>query len=81
MLVKPAKTKTKSMVEKAKLGRSLLIEKNAVVSYAGKNWDVGELLEYLANKVVELRKNQCNPSTACIFAGEEFILRKTGVIK
>lgn len=51
-------------------------KKSILVKYKGKNWDLNDLVQYLAKRVKELEKNQCSPSAKCLFKGQEYLENK-----
>ncbi len=61
--------KTKSQVKVS--GKS-----NVRVRYKNKDWDVTELLEFMATRIRELEKTQCKPKAGCIFEGQKYLEKK-----
>lgn len=47
-----------------------------IVRHKRKRWCLLELLEYLANRVSELEKNQCVPGAKCLFEGQRYMDEK-----
>ena len=73
----PSSTRKKCDLKAAKLGRSILKNKpRAIVLYRGKRWELVELLEFLAQSVRKLERNQCKPSAKCLFEGQNYLDRK-----
>ena len=79
LLVTPYNTKKEKDKEAAKIGKEILLGYKGnpiLVKYKGKKWCMLELLQYLARKVYQLERNQCKPSTKCLFEGQEYMERK-----
>ena len=61
----------------AERGRSIMSNRSeAIVLWRNKEWPISELLEFLAQKVKVLEKNQCKPRTRCLFKAEEYLDNK-----
>ena len=50
--------------------------KNIKVRYKNKDWEVEELLEFMALRIKELEKHQCKPKAACLFEGQKYLENK-----
>jgi hypothetical protein len=70
-LVKPYKKQTTPETE---LGKSIIENPDsAYVSYRGKKWKLGELVELLAQYAHVLEHNQCCPSGECLFRYYDYV--------
>lgn len=47
-----------------------------IVRYKNKDWDIKELLEFMALKIKDLEKNQCKPCAKCLFKGQKYLEEK-----
>jgi len=64
-------------IQAAIAGQTLLIDPDAaLVKYKRKKWPVGELLQYLADRVSKLERKQCKPTAKCIFKGQDYLDEK-----
>lgn len=67
-------TPVDSPESRAKMGQELLGGKiKALVKYKRQCWDAKDLLDFLAEKVRILEKNQCIPSAKCLFEGQQYL--------
>lgn len=59
-----------------KIKRSVKLSKKAgslVAKYKGKDWELEELLEFMAARIKDLERHQCKPTTKCLFEGREYL--------
>jgi hypothetical protein len=62
--------KTKSQV---KVSKKLIGMK---VTYKDRDWELKDLLEFMALRIKELEKHQCKPKANCLFEGQQYLDRK-----
>jgi hypothetical protein len=72
-LIKPHLKHTKEEKESAVLGKKIIdSSEEALVVYKNKVWTIKDLLEFLAEKVKLLEKNQCSPAAGCLFKYHDY---------
>lgn len=74
MRVSPWSPRKESDQKASDKGKSILSKPESVfVKYNRKKWCLGRLVQYLADRVAELEKNQCKPHIRCLFEGQKYL--------